>query len=346
TVSFNLRAPFALNGGDDVAALLLFYLMISPCGRAWSIDSFRRRMKTYRDPEEGFESPAPRPVPPPVSIDAWPVRLMQIQLVCIYFFNGISKLNFADGFNHYFTGEAVYWALNDITLTRFSYAAWPTPLWLCAVLSWATILFELSFPFLVLFARLRPWVLFIGVLFHLGIFITMELGWFGQVMLCFYPILLRGESVATFAAWLAGKRSHSPAYILYYDTFCPVCRRSRFAMEIFDVGKRIEFRDIHDRELMQRDLPGVTYAQSLKEMMVVSPGGKLTRGFDAFRTAMRVLPALWLILPLLYLPGVSHLGRRVYRWVAKNRFRLVKCDVGVCNMHLRALSNETLDEEE
>ena len=349
TASFNLRAPFALNGGDDVAALFMFYLLISPCGAAWSIDSFRRRMKQYREPDSGFESPEPRPAPEPVMIDAWPVRLIQIQLVVIYFFNGISKLHFVDGTNQYITGEAVYWALNDVTLTRFSYASLPTPLWLCALLSWATLLFELGFPLFVLFARTRKWLLWGGVLFHLGIFVTMEIGWFGQVMLCFYPALLSGATVARFAARLAGGKpgaTGTPSYILYYDTFCPVCRRARLALEILDVGRRIVYRDIHDRDLMQRELPQVSYTESLTEMMVVSPDGKLTRGYDAFRTIGRVLPALWPLLPLLYLPGVSHAGRGIYRWVAKNRFRMIKCESDMCSMHLKALSKEHVDLEE
>jgi len=343
-LSFNMRVFWALNGGDDVGLHLLFYLMISPSGAAWSIDALRRRLRTYRDPPQGFESPALRPAMEPVLIPPWSVRLIQIQLIAVYLLNGINKLNL-EHTNDYLTGEAVYWALNDVSLTRFAYDMVPFPMWLCRLLSWGTIVFELGFPILVLIPRLRPWALVAGVLFHVGIFATLEIGWFSQMTLCYYPIYLKGHAVERFAAWLV-RAKRGKKYIVCYDTFCPVCRRSKFALELMDVGRRLTYRDIHDRAAMERDLPGVPYARALKELLVVAPGGKITGGFDAFRSLAWVLPALWPVLPLMYLPGVPIIGRWVYQAVARNRYRLVKCDDGVCNLHLMALSKQTLNEDE
>ena len=96
---------------------------------------------------------------------------------------------------------------------------------------------------------------------------------------------------------------------------------------------------------MAREAPGVSYARALSEMIVIAPNGRTAGGFDAFRLIARVLPALWPVLPLLYVPGAAWIGRRVYKWVAKNRYRLVKCD-GVCSLHLMALSRPNLSEEE
>ena len=344
TLSFNMRALWSLNGGDDVAVLLLFHLMISPCGAAWSFDALRRRLKTYRDPEAGFETPASRPLPEPAMIAPWSIRLMQIQVVIIYLFNGINKLNLTQT-NDYLTGEAVYWVLNDLTLTRLAYDMLPAPLWLCRLLSWSTLLFEFGFIVFVFMPRLRPWLLAGGVLFHAGIFITMEIGWFSQMTLCFYPVFLSGAGVMAFAAWLARSRS-AKKYVVCFDTFCPVCRRSKFALEFFDVGRRITYLDIHDRDAMQRALPQVTYTQALREMLVIGPDGKVTGGFDAFRTLAWVLPAAFVLIPFLYLPGVAIIGRRVYKAIARNRYKLVKCEQGVCNLHLMALSRENLDEAE
>jgi predicted DCC family thiol-disulfide oxidoreductase YuxK/uncharacterized membrane protein YphA (DoxX/SURF4 family) len=344
SLSFNLRALWTLNGGDDVAVQLLFYLMIAPSGAAWSVDALRRRMKQYRDPETGFESPAMRPPPQPAMIPPWSVRLIQVQLVAIYLLNGVNKLNLESS-NDYLTGEAVYWALNDATLTRLAFDDIHFPLWLCRLLSWCTLLFEFGFGLFILIPRLRPVVLIGGVLFHAGIFATMEIGWFSQMALCFYPAMLSGAAVAGFVAWLADIGGHGN-YLVCYDTFCPVCRRSRRVLELFDVGRRLVWLDIHDRDSMQRHLPDKTYAQALKEILVVAPGGKITGGFDGLRSLARALPALWPLLPLLQFPGVAFLGRRVYKAVAKNRYRLVKCDAGVCNLHLMALSRENLDESE
>jgi hypothetical protein len=40
---------------------------------------------------------------------------------------------------------------------------------------------------------------------------------------------------------------------------------------------------------------------------------------EPFRRLLWVLPAGWPLVPLLYLPGIIVLGRRVYGWVAARR---------------------------
>lgn len=74
----------------------------------------------------------------------------------------------------------------------------------------------------------------------------------------------------------------------------------------------------------------------LFEMHVVTPDrAAVYTGFDAFRWIAARLPLLWPIVPLLYVPGVPALGRRIYLWVAKNRFNLVPCHDGQCELPKR-----------
>jgi hypothetical protein len=57
-------------------------------------------------------------------------------------------------------------------------------------------------------------------------------------------------------------------------------------------------------------------------MHVVDTAGgtaSIAAGFDAFRRLAWVLPAAWPLVPILYVPGVPALGRRVYRWIASHR---------------------------
>jgi len=44
-------------------------------------------------------------------------------------------------------------------------------------------------------------------------------------------------------------------------------------------------------------------------------------GFNAFRRMSWVMPLFWIMLPLLYIPFVPTVGRIVYGWIAKNRYR-------------------------
>lgn len=63
-----------------------------------------------------------------------------------------------------------------------------------------------------------------------------------------------------------------------------------------------------------------------REMYLVRPGRALG-GYDAYRRLALLLPALWPVAPLLWLPGISHLGRWMYRWLADRRLALFgRCD--------------------
>jgi hypothetical protein len=202
TVSFANRVSWTVNGGDSLFCCGMFYLLFCRSGAALSLDSLllprfrRKRLLRSGMPPEGVEAllDEPRYIP------AWPVRLMQIQLVLVYFCTGLSKL----GDNWYnaevfkgdwFTGEAVYWVLNDVSLTRWAYNAFPVPLFVCRLLSWGTLAFEFGFPLFVLIRPLRPWLLVSGVIFHLGIWIHTEVGYFSPTTMAWYPLFLQGDTI-------------------------------------------------------------------------------------------------------------------------------------------------------
>jgi hypothetical protein len=172
--SFANLNPYIDNAGDDVRGIVLFYLMLCPCGAAWSIDRLRG----------AFAPAATR-----VLVHPWPLRLLFLQMICIYFLNGVYKLTG----QAWIRGESLYYVLGDVTLARWSYAQFPVPFWLTRALTYAVLAWEVGFPFLVAL----PWVwiptLWFGVAFHLGIFASMEIGGFAPYMLCLYLPLLPWE---------------------------------------------------------------------------------------------------------------------------------------------------------
>jgi hypothetical protein len=192
-ISFHNRYSWVLNGGDALSRVAVFYLLIAPAGKVWSIDAmivrwFRQQRGTY--------------IPGPVMIPAWSVRLAQIQIAIVYFCTGLYKI-WSDGWGRdWLDGTAVYWLLNDVALTRFSYTAFPVPMWICKLLSWGTIAFELGFPLFVLSRWSRPLILIGGVLFHLGILAATEVGWFSMVSVAWYPLFLKGETLERWRCWV------------------------------------------------------------------------------------------------------------------------------------------------
>ncbi len=53
--------------------------------------------------------------------------------------------------------------------------------------------------------------------------------------------------------------------------------------------------------------------------------GKLLPGFYAFRRLTLKVALLWPLAPIFWLPGMQLPGVAVYRWVARNRYRLSRC---------------------
>lgn len=198
TISLHNRILWTINGGDDMFRTALFYLTIAPSGAVWSLD---RRRQIRHNPAEADR---------PVYIAPWSVRLIQIQLCAVYFFTGLAKIG-AD----WIDGSALYWVLNDLSLTRWPYFKVPMPMWICRLSSWGTLVWEIGFPLLVAMRWVRPWALLAGVALHVGILLSMEVGWFSQVTLCWYAVFLNGDMLAGLAARLFGQRGAAPESVVY-----------------------------------------------------------------------------------------------------------------------------------
>lgn len=197
TMCFVHRNPNILNGGDDAMQMGLFLLLLGPTGYALSVDSWLARK-------------AGKPMP--MHTPAWPVRLIQIQLCMIYVSTGLAKLItplFDDDGKFelagtWWDGTSVHYVLNYVTMSRWSYAQLPIPPWMTAILTYSSVWWEVFFPALVLSSWTRAPALIFGILFHIGIYLMIEVGWFSFYMLTFYGVWVpcwfweKGErSVAT-----------------------------------------------------------------------------------------------------------------------------------------------------
>ena len=119
---------------------------------------------------------------------------------------------------------------------------------------------------------------------------------------------------------------------VFYDGHCRLCQKSVALLKRLDWLGALEYVDVRipDHPAL-RALPDLN-GELLNQMHLLTPGQKVHQGFYAFRWMAWRLPLLWLIAPVLYLPGVPAIGQRLYLWVARNRFRLVPCHGGVCTI--------------
>jgi len=124
--------------------------------------------------------------------------------------------------------------------------------------------------------------------------------------------------------------------VVLYDGACPLCQRSVRALKRLDWLHRLHFQDCRDTANLPKSDAPLDPHKMLEEMHLVTPNRKrVYAGFAAFRWMAWRMPVTWGVAPLLYLPGAAWLGRRFYRWVAKNRYDLVPCEDGVCTLPRR-----------
>jgi hypothetical protein len=163
--------PGLHNAGDVVRVTLLFYLMLCPCGAVWSLDAWWQRRAD------------------PVYVYPWPLRLLFVQMMFIYGINGLYKV-FADEWRD---GTALYYVMTSLERSRWSFAMTPLPMFLIRMMTWSVLVWELGFPLWVAWSRTRKLALWIGVAFHVGLGIAMDVGMFAPYMLCMYLPLVPWE---------------------------------------------------------------------------------------------------------------------------------------------------------
>jgi len=304
-ISYDHRDLAIPYGVDIVLACLLLIFCVAPVGRAMSLDRVRAVRAAKRENLDAA---------PPSYTSPWAgacTRLMQIQMAVLFFYSGLSKR--ADD---WWNGDAIWlvFTTNEyydpliVDLLARQY-------WLVNFATFATILIEVSYPFLIWQRRTRPYLLGAAIFLHLQFAIFLGLFYFAFVMIMGHLIFMRPEWWQRLGAWWKRKVGDME---MIYDGNCGFCVRSMAWLLAFDGLRQIKIRDF-------RTTPSavVTNAQMEKALYLVRPDGRALPGFEAYRYLALRVPGLWWLVPLFYVPLLSRLfGRPIYNWVAANRGRL------------------------
>ena len=194
-VSFERRNPYVFNSGDGLIRLLAFYLIFAPASVSLSLASFLRNRREFWT----FPMRA-----------AWPMRLLQIQFSAIYLFAVWDKTRGTTWNN----GTAVSLALRITDLGRFPVPGFVThSLLITNLLTFGTLVIELSLAVLVWNRTLRPWVLLAGLSLHLGIEYSVRVGFFGLSILSMYLLWVPPERLKAVLLVLRRRLSRTPAAV-------------------------------------------------------------------------------------------------------------------------------------
>jgi len=281
-------------------------LAMSRCSDVLSVDAI---FSAWRRADRGETAP------PTVSVVyALPLRFVWLTLGVIYFFPGVWK---------YWSGGPA-WIFSD-NLKFVMYQKWfelgtwqpliridQSPL-VMQMSALGTILFEVSFIFLLFSPRLRSLAAIGGIVFHTVIYFTMRI-WFWTLQLTY----------ASFVNWSAlcerlGQWFYHQDMFFIYDGNCQMCRRTIASIRTFDLLNRVTYVNALDTPALEAH--GLNNVQSdalLRDIHAVV-GERVQSGFAAYRALAARIPLLWPVLPLLYLPFVSSLATRMYRQIADSR---------------------------
>ena len=216
-------APEGDRGIDFLLRTAVAILALSSCHARWSVDAWVRRRILRRPFAE--------------LVPAWPRYLLFAQVVWMYFSAGHNKGDRAWGPAGGFS--ALGNILSDPHFARFDGSWIPYALPMLAVGTAITILFEWSSPLLPLLTwwhatperpgRLRrianrlqlrwAWI-GTGVVFHIGIALTMRLGVFPWGMLALYPVLLHPDEIERGVRWLRARIGRTAAAAMLLLVAC------------------------------------------------------------------------------------------------------------------------------
>lgn len=167
TVALQRYNPSAFNGGDFILrGVLQLGVALGPSGAYLSVDAARQR----------------RGVLTPPSIEAWPLRFVQLHISVGYLLTFYLKTR-----GHtWLDGTALWSALNLSDLARFHLPTVITAPPVGAALTWLALASEAFVGIGVWWRRTRPAALLVGVGLHLAIMLTLEIGFFSLVMITSY----------------------------------------------------------------------------------------------------------------------------------------------------------------
>ncbi|WP_106979097.1 HTTM domain-containing protein [Streptomyces scopuliridis] len=188
--SFHARSIFMTDGGDNLILLMTVYLVLTACGRRWSLDARRARLRASRDraPKRPADSRGTGRTGQLGNARKTLVTVLHncgmfviaAQICILYGSAGLYKVQGAVWGN----GTALHYVLN-LDLFR----PWPAlslmadgHVMLIAIVGYLTVLLQVAFPF-VLFGRLKYPVLTMLLGMHIGIAVLMGLPLFSGAMI-------------------------------------------------------------------------------------------------------------------------------------------------------------------
>ena len=181
------RLTGSLFGFDQIVTYSAMYLMLTRCGSLYSVDAWLRGRLRKKDASMTLQMDGSRsglvawllPSPEPTIAANVATRLFQIHLCVIYFFGGVAKTQGTS----WWDGTALWYSVGNLEYQSMDMTWLANFPRLSSLLANTTLLWELSYAFLVWPKLTRPFVILIAVLMHGGIALFLGMITFGLMMI-------------------------------------------------------------------------------------------------------------------------------------------------------------------
>ncbi len=299
-VSIHVRNPVILQGGDIVFRAVLFWMMLLPLNRVWSIDRLFNRV--------------PRPKEKTVFSGATIAYIVQICLV--YIFTGILKTGDA----WHVDGTAVYYTLHIeqlVTPIGVILREFPN---LMQVLTFFVLYLEiygsllLFSPIATSFMRTLAVVLF--AFLQIGFNSALRLGLFGAIMITITFGLLPSDfwdkGIKRINTWITSRAKSG--LTIYYDFDCTFCYKLSFLLKrVFCLHPDTIVISAQTNESVQKIM------DEQNSWVVTDKEGRTYTEWAGVYTVLGHSPLFFWLAPLLKLDFISSIGTIIYRYIARNR---------------------------
>ncbi|MFM7311246.1 MAG: thiol-disulfide oxidoreductase DCC family protein, partial [Flavobacteriales bacterium] len=130
-------------------------------------------------------------------------------------------------------------------------------------------------------------------------------------------------------SWMKRKK---PKLSFYYDEECPLCAKTRMALQSLDLFGCVAFKGVQSHAHQDAALKDISTEKLLQDIHLTAEGGRVYIGVNAYIRCFFALAPTFPMAILLSIPGIKHFAAWVYRKIADSR-NTSRCTDDTCGYY-------------
>jgi len=290
-----------------------FLSIFLPIGRAISLDNLREKIK-YSTVGEFYA--------PSIKVSQYSYFIISyIFIAWLYFDSVLWKLGaqlWTDGLGVWYPASLPFAVKNATTMLM-------NQEWLVKIVCYIIIIHQFVIIFLINNKKSRAGLFLLGMIFHIGIFVVYPIPNFAMALMALYTLIIPHAWIKKFEFPKVKNKLN-----VFYDGECPLCARTIIVIKHFDIFDAIKFVPVQVAYNSFACLKSYNYDELLLDLYSEN-NGKMNNGLDTYIAIFKKMYVFYVIGLFLQLPGVYHVGKKCYQFIASNR-ETERCDADSCSI--------------